>query len=76
MLEEYMTKSDKFEEQKQRFLLIKEINKLFGKDLYKNSANELQDILTGRDNDNVKRLKDTDPKSNKIMAFEEAFKSR
>eukprot|EP00347_Sterkiella_histriomuscorum_P007067 403350377 len=75
-LEDYIMKSDKFEEQKQRFLLIKELNKLFGKDLYKNAANELQDILMGKADDEFKKLDDKDTKKKNEMAYEDAFKSR
>ncbi|CDW76547.1 UNKNOWN [Stylonychia lemnae] len=75
-LEEYLMKSEKFEEQKQRFLLIKELNKLFGKDLYKNAASELQDILMGKADDEFKKLDGRDVKKKAEVAFEDAFKSR
>lgn len=74
-LEDYLLKSDKFDEQKQRFLLIKELNKLFGKDLYKNAASELQDILMGKADDEFKKMDGKDIKKKSEIAFDEAFKS-
>jgi len=76
-LEEFLKKSDRFEEQRQRFLLIKELNKLFGKDVYKNAASELQDILMGKADDKPLSVREQNAiRKNKDIAFEEAFKSR
>jgi len=56
--------------------LIKELNKLFGKDLYKNAASELQDILMGKADDEFKKLEGKDIKRKHEIAFEDAFQSR
>ena len=56
--------------------MIKELNKLFGKDLYKNAANELQDILMGKDTDEMKALRNRNVKKKNDITFDEAFQSR